>query len=282
MKIAFGIILCNGDDFLEECVQQVYDFADQIVIAEGATRTWMRTFQWETPESKDKTNDILKRLKKNDKDNKISIVHSLWDDKIHQSNGYMELVDDDTDYIWQLDSDEFYMFDDLEKVKNYLIKESPSYVTVKQLHFFKNFETIATGQSQGWGWETPQPRIQKFYKGCRYIEHRPPMIVNPQTNIPNDQIKLQNLTEQTEVMCFHYSYVTDKQVREKMAYYAEEFPQAPRLKTWIKDVWEQWDINKFYVERTFGTHPTAWQNSITVPYKTIHPEHMREKVNNGN
>ena len=87
MRIAFGIIVCNGDDFLEECVHQVYDFADQIVIAEGATETWMRALQWDTPKSKDKTIEILERLKKNDKQNKISIVHNQWNDKIHQSNG---------------------------------------------------------------------------------------------------------------------------------------------------------------------------------------------------
>lgn len=282
MKIAFGIIVCNGDDFLEECILQVYDFADQIVIAEGATETWMRALNWDTPKSKDNTNEILKKLINNDKENKISIVHGRWIDKIHQSNGYMKLINDDIDYIWQLDSDEFYMLKDLQIVKNYLIKEQPTYVTVEQIHFFKNFQTIAVGQSFGWGWETPQPRIQKFYPGCKYIEHRPPMIVNPITNIPNNQIKVQNLTQYTGVMCFHYNYVTDKQVKEKIAYYAEEFPEVPRLKTWIQHVWEQWDINKEFVEKTYGTHPTAWPDSHTKTYTGTHPEQMDKKINEFN
>lgn len=279
MKIAFGIIVCNGDDYLRECVLQVYDFADQIVIAEGATETWMSTFKWLTPESKDKTNKILTELKRADKEDKISIIHGQWKDKTHQSNGYMGLIDDDTDYIWQLDSDEFYFLKDLEKVKNYLIKEKPTYVTVKQFHFFKNYFTRAVGQSRGWGWEIPQPRIQKFYPDCLYTEHRPPMIVSPITNIPNDRIKTQNLTQETGVVCFHYNYVTNKQVREKMAYYAAEFPEAPRLQTWVKDVWERWDTDKEFVERNYGTHPTAWEGSYTEPYKGNHPEQMRNKIN---
>lgn len=239
----------------------------------------MRALNWETPESKDGTNKIIEELKGLDKDNKISVVHGLWKEKNHESNGYLKLVHDDIDYIWQLDSDELYLYRDLNTVKEYLIKELPTYVTVKQLHFWKNFKTIAVGQSMGWGWETPQPRIQKYYKGCRYTKHRPPMIQNPRTGVNNDQIKSQNLTEMTGVKCFHYNYVTDKQVFEKISYYAAEFPQAPRLQTWYNNVWIQWDKDKGFVERIYGTHPTAWQSSYTIPYTGIHPEQMEKRIN---
>jgi hypothetical protein len=239
----------------------------------------MKALNWTTPESKDNTNKIIEELKDMDKNNKISVIHGLWEDKIHESNGYLNLVNDDIDYIWQLDSDELYLLKDLYTVKNYLIKEQPTYVVVKQLHFFKNFKTIAVGQSLGWGWETPQPRIQKFYKGCKYTEHRPPMIQNPITGINNNKIKSQNLTNETGVLCYHYNYVTDKQVFEKISYYASEFPQIPRLKNWYNIIWKGWDKNKEYIENSYGTHPTAWQNSRTIPYLGIHPEQMKRKIN---
>jgi hypothetical protein len=189
----------------------------------------------------------------------------------------MGLMKPNIDYIWQLDSDEFYMKNDIEKVKNFLENEKPTYIEVKQLHFFKNFRTIAVGQLQGWGWETPQPRIQKYYPNCRYISHRPPIIVDPKTGLKTIDGKRINLTERAGVYCFHYNYVTDKQVYEKMFYYATEFPQILRLKTWVKDVWIQWDANKDYVERTFGTHPTAWRGSKTASYEGKHPEEI-EKI----
>ena len=279
MKIAFGMIVCNGDDYLEACIRQVYSFADQIVVSEGATESWMKAMGWDSPESKDETNAILWRLQREDGGRKIKVIHGGWTDKIQQSNGYMPLIDPSTDYVWQLDSDEFYMRPDLDKVKDYLEKERPTYVDVRQLHFFKNFKTIAVGQTEGWGWETPQPRIQKFYPGCKYIEHRPPMIVDPRTGVGNGDIKRANLTEKTGVVCFHYNYVTNKQVREKMAYYATEFPQVQRLQTWVKDVWEAWDKNRDLVESNFGTHPTAWKGSKTAGYGGPHPEEMEKRIN---
>ena len=273
MKIAFGMIVCNGDDFLEQCLNQVLDFADQIVIAEGATETWMKALGWETPESKDRTNLILTKF---DKYKKVHIAHGQWLNKIAQSNGYMRFIDDDVDYIWQLDSDEFYFKKDLEKTADFLNKEYPTYVTVKQRHFWKNFHTIAVGQRMGWGWETPQPRIQKYYPGCLYLEHRPPMILNPESGIKNSDIKSMNLLKETGIWCYHYNYVTDKQVCEKMAYYAEEFPQVTRLKTWYEFVWKKWDYDKNMIESLYGTHPSAWQGSCTQPYDGPHPEEIEK------
>jgi len=278
MKITFGMIVCNGDDYIEECIKQVYQHADRIVIAEGATRNWMTAMKWTTPESKDRTNKIIETLQENDTERKLRVVHGGWPNKIQQSNAYMELVDSDTDYIWQLDSDELYKHSDIERTIEFLEREKPTYVTIKQLHFFKNFRTIAVGQTTGWGWETPQPRIQRFYPGCRYIEHRPPMIIDPVTGKNNKDINYKNLTEETGVFCFHYNYVTEKQVREKIAYYAIEFPQAPRLKTWINDVWESWDRNREFVEYNYGTHPTAWRGSVTRPYNDDHPEEMEKRL----
>ena len=278
MKVAFGMIVCNGADFLEPCIRQIYDIANQIVIAEGATKNWMRALGWDTPESKDDTLDILKKLQQEDKDHKIQIISGTWQDKIHQSNGYMNFVSDDTDYIWQLDCDEFYMRDDLKKTFRWLAEKSPTYVVVKYHHFWKNFSTVAVGQKLGWGWETPAPRIQKFYKNCHYIEHRPPMIVDPYTGIKNIDVLPANLTAETGTWCYHYSYVTDKQVLEKMTYYIAEFPEASRLKTWIEKVWKQWDVDKDFVEHTYGTHPSAWQGSYTEPFNGIHPEEIERLI----
>lgn len=279
MKIAFGIIVCNGDDFLEQCIRQVYDFADQIVIAEGATESWRKAMGWgDNPKSQDKTIPIIEKLMNEDHEKKISLINGIpWTNKIHQSNGYMQLVNPDTDYVWQLDSDEFYMKSDLYVVRKFL-ESNPgyTYLTVRQHHFWKNFKTVAVGQEAGWGWETPQPRIQKFYKGCKYVEHRPPIIIDPLTGESNDKIRPTNLTDQTGVWCYHYNYVTDKQVHEKMAYYAAEFPQASRLGTWIKDVWEQWDHDRLFVESRFGTHPSSWKGSYTQPFNGRHPEEIEK------
>lgn len=279
MKIAFGIIVCNGDDFLEQCIRQVYDFADQIVIAEGATDSWRKAMGWgDDPKSRDGTLHIIEKLMKEDQDNKISLINGIpWVNKTHQSNGYMQLIKDDTDYVWQLDSDEFYMKSDLYRVRE-LLTTNPSFtfLTVHLHHFWKNFKTVAVGQEGGWGWETPAPRIQKFYKGSKYIDHRPPVIIDPITGNTNDKICPANLTDLTGIRCYHYSFVTDKQVLEKMAYYSAEFPESSRLRTWVKDVWKSWDHDRHLVESKFGTHPSSWRGSYTRDFNGRHPEEIEK------
>ena len=231
---------------------------------------------WDTPHSRDETLAILERWMKKDGGRKIKMVSGGWVNKDDQSNGYMKLLNPDTDYIWHLDSDEFYMKEDLRKTREWLEKENPTFVTIDFLHFFKNYFTVAIG-GQGWGWDTPIPRIQKYYPNALYTTHRPPCISDP-NGVPNEKIRPLHLSNVTGVKCFHYSYVTDKQVNEKMAYYATEFSQVERLKTWYQNVWKGWDINRDFVENTYGTHPTAWRGSRTTSYNGPHPETMEIRV----
>ena len=60
MKIAFGMIVFEGDYVLKECLEQVYPFASQILIAEGPVSYWQR--QGRTT-STDNTNKIISELK---------------------------------------------------------------------------------------------------------------------------------------------------------------------------------------------------------------------------
>ena len=40
MKIAFGMIVFNGDFVIKECLESVYPYANQILIAEGPVIYW--------------------------------------------------------------------------------------------------------------------------------------------------------------------------------------------------------------------------------------------------
>ena len=42
MKIAFGMIVFEGDYVLKECLEQVYPFASQILIAEGPVSLFLK------------------------------------------------------------------------------------------------------------------------------------------------------------------------------------------------------------------------------------------------
>ena len=119
MKIAFGMIVFNGDYVLQECLESVYPYATQILIAEGPVRYWQD--QGYTT-STDKTNEILANFP--DPENKITIVHGQFEGKDEECRAYMPHMRDDIDYIWNLDSDEIYKPEDIEKIIQILKKEN--------------------------------------------------------------------------------------------------------------------------------------------------------------
>ena len=72
MKIAFGMIVFEGDYVLKECLECVYPFAEQILIAEGPVKFWQDQGKIT---SEDKTNQILQNFP--DPDNKIKPVEDV-------------------------------------------------------------------------------------------------------------------------------------------------------------------------------------------------------------
>jgi len=117
MKIVFGMIVFNGNYVLRECLASVYEFANQIVIAEGPVRYWQEQ-GYKT--STDSTNEILDGFP--DPLGKISIVHGQYQEKDQQCNAYVKNIRSENDYIWNLDSDEVYRKEDIETVLGLLEK----------------------------------------------------------------------------------------------------------------------------------------------------------------
>ena len=105
------MIVFEGDYVLKECLESIYPYATQILIAEGPVEFWQS--QGRTT-STDKTNEILENFP--DPENKISIVHGQFSEKDEQCNAYMQFLKDDIDYLWEVDSDEVYKKSDIEKV----------------------------------------------------------------------------------------------------------------------------------------------------------------------
>ena len=68
MKIAFGMIVLNGNYVLEECIKSVYPYANQILIAEGPVTYWQ---QQGLSKSTDGTIEVLNSIP--DPENKIHI-----------------------------------------------------------------------------------------------------------------------------------------------------------------------------------------------------------------
>jgi len=123
IKIAFGMIVFEGDYVLESCLESVYPYASQILISEGPVKFWQERGR---TTSTDKTNEILENFP--DPENKITVVHGQFSEKDDQCNAYMSHINDDIDYVWNLDSDEVYKKKDIER--NIVVKFPSSLLAV--------------------------------------------------------------------------------------------------------------------------------------------------------
>lgn len=257
MKIAFCLITCNSDSFLKAWLEHYYPVADYILIAEGATRSWMQALNYKSASSVDKTIDILKNFPDPDQKIRIHFATKPYADKCEQQNAYMALCPHDVDYIWIADTDEFYNNLDILKMKQILKIYDYDRVDVKMFHFFKKFNIVARG-GDGWAYETDIPRIFKYFPYALFKSHRPiKLIENPQIL-------------RADFKCYHYSYLSRKEVYEKMLYYTREF-KRDYINQWFHPVWEQWtEQTAKEIESRHSVHPSC-PGAYTEQFEGTHP-----------
>jgi len=257
MKIAFGMIVFEGDYVLKECLEQVYPFASQILIAEGPVSYWQR--QGRTT-STDDTNKILDEFP--DPENKIRIVHGQFNEKDDQCRAYMQYINDDIDYIWNLDSDEVYKTEDLIKMIEFLKEEQPTSVGVRSCSFYGGFDHYLTGFELN---RDNFLRIFKYTKGSTWLTHRPPTIKYPEgSNIVYKHIDSETLYNKTGIQMYHYSYVFPTQVHTKVNYYKDSVSKGNCIDDYFNQIYLPWvtgdnkiknDIeNKFLGVHEFKPH----------------------------
>ena len=280
LKIAFGMIVFEGDYVLKECLEQVYPFASQILIAEGPVSYWQR--QGRTT-STDDTNKILDEFP--DPDNKIKIVHGQYSEKDDQCKAYMQHINDDIDYIWNLDSDEVYKTEDLIKMIEFLKQENPTSVGVRSCSFYGGFDNYLTGFELN---RDNFLRVFKYTKGATWLTHRPPTINYPQyANIIYKHIDSETLYNATGIQMYHYSYVFPTQVFTKVNYYKDSVSRDNCIDNYFTEIYRPWvtgsDEDKKAIESKYiGVHefkPHVRGECYTEKFTFGHPEAITKNMN---
>lgn len=276
MKIAFGMIVFEGDYVLQQCLEQVYPFASQILIAEGPVSYWQR--QGRTT-SLDETNKILDEFP--DPENKIKIVHGQFNEKDDQCRAYMQHINDDIDYIWNLDSDEIYSTTDLEKIISFLESEKPTSVGVRSCSFYGGFDDYLTGFELN---RDNFLRIFRYTKGSTWLTHRPPTIQYPiDSNITKKHIDSDTLFNSLGVQMYHYSYTFPDQVYKKVNYYKDSVSRQNCIDNYFTRVYLPWvGGKKDIVEKEFiGVHefkPHMRGECYTEKFTGSHPESIQRDM----
>lgn len=277
-KITFGIIVLNGSPFLEYNLRSLYPFAHQIIVVEGAVET-AAVLAREDGHSLDGTLEMLYAFKaEHDPDEKLLIVTAedagygkFWPEKDEMSQAYAKRTTGD--WLWQVDSDEFYLKGDIQYVSD-MLDENPDITTISFpfVEFFGGFESI----QRGWWYDYINPwmhRVFKWEAGYHYSAHRPPTVVDEQGRDLRTLNWVDNrMMKRKGIYMYHYSYVFPKQAEFKVKYYS-----TAKWTAGFRDN-QRWLQESYYeLRRPFfiGEHQKRWQ--WLVPFQGKHPEAI-EKI----
>ncbi len=219
IKITFGLIVLNGEPFLKYNLETLYPFAHEILIVEGAVEKFKHAAT-KNGHSVDNTVQIIKDFP--DPEKKIKLIQNdgFWPEKDEMSNAYMECCTGD--YVWQVDVDEFYKPEDIEKVRNLLVeKPDITRVDIQTINFWHGFKAVMQGASYCFGADKFR-RIFKYKPGYRFLTHRPPTVIddNGKVRCGGKVITADELLERLNVCMYHYSYVFEEGVKSKANYYS--------------------------------------------------------------
>jgi hypothetical protein len=279
-KIAFGMIVFEGDYVLQECLEQVYPYATQILIAEGPVKYWQDRGR---TTSTDRTNEILTNFP--DPDNKIQIVHGQYKEKDEQCNAYLSHLRDDIDYLWNLDSDELYLQSDIEKMLDFLDEVKPTSVGVRSKSFYGGFDNYLTG------FELNRDNFLRVFRvtpGSTWLTHRPPTIKYPtSSSITKKHIDSETLYQTTGIEMYHYSYVFPKQVKNKIEYYKAKVSMSKCIDDYYNRVYLPWmklePFERYHLEKEYeGVHEFKAEyrgECYTAEFEGRHPQAIAKNMN---
>ncbi len=277
-KFSFVMIVLNGMPFIEYSLKAVYEFAHEIIIVEGAVKDCMFAANPDGS-SKDGTVEFIKSFP--DPDNKIRLIRGKWSEKCEMQNEALKYVTGN--YVWLIDSDEVYKKEHLEKTKE-ILKNDPAITQVNFIpdSFWKGLDYIFVS-SKFFEYPTHYRRLFKYVKGAVFTTHRPPTMVWPGSNRTTEQMNLLDgsKTRQMGIIFYHYSYVLDKQVRQKI----ELYHRYGWGKSWNIDLaewynqcflrWQPW--NRHQIDNKYPIW-TGDKNSHTMPFSGTHPRTMMEYI----
>src|SRR6185369_15552506 len=113
------------------------------------------------------------------------------------------------------DADEVHPPEKAETIIRFLEKEKPTSVGFLSDTFFGGFERVIGGFERAHTFK----RILKYVPGCHYKTHRQPTLAVGDKDISGKDIGGKVLYDATAITMWHGSYVSPKEVHDKIPYY---------------------------------------------------------------
>ena len=274
-RVSFGILALNAQPFLEYNLRALYPVAHEIIVVEGAVRA---AASLATPDghSTDGTLQMLADFQKHrDPQKKLRVLLAVdagyedgfWPEKDEMSRAYAAHLTGE--WLWQVDSDEFYRERDLRSVLQ-MVEEDPSIsaISFPYLEFFGSFESIVSGV-----WHLHEHtlfhRVFRWGPGYSYSSHRPPTVLDASgADLRNNHWISSPKNGSEPIYLYHYSYVLPKQAQQKVGYYSnvEWTSSFKQNKRWFEESYQQLKHPMFLGEK--GWPNLQWLGR----FKGQHPE----------
>ena len=271
IRITFGMIVLNGEPFVKYNLSAIYPLAHQIIVVEGAC---LSSASVARPDghSTDGTLDLLYSFKRElDPENKLIIVTAadegyaagFWPEKDEMSRAYANRANGN--YLWQLDSDEFYHEEQLARLMNILRTKRPDMVSFPMITFWGSPDYTVDGFFLIRDKHDQIPRLFAWGPGYTYATHRPATVLDEQGVDLRKKFWLRARDlQRKQIYMYHYSLLFPHQVFSKVSYY-KDFLNI-RIDTWEESVYlrlekpfraHNVDEHIGWLERFSGEHPAA-------------------------
>jgi glycosyltransferase involved in cell wall biosynthesis len=255
-KITAGMIVYNGEDYMDYAISSVYKHIYQLIIVEGAVKKYSNE-----PNSTDKTLEIIMKHKINDKVGKVTavIADKLWNDKIEMQNVIAKNIKGNI-YL-KLDHDEIWNIETLkDAVMEFYNDNKLTVLRMPYYHFWLNFQTIA--KDAGGKWSTCHPRLWRwnpdFHHTVSFNHFR------DANNIPVSD-PAYKVKDFQGGKIYHFGYVRElKTLQNKIHYYS-----IRGIEKFVVDTVTPYSDGK-------PTQPTQRVDSWAEPFNEILPEIIKE------
>lgn len=253
MKFATHLCIFNQDRWLLKNLEMIYPHVERIYISYSET-------PWNyNPNAKNefKNNFNPDKLKNTKYYDKITFINDAWDLDEDQRNSCLNMAKKDgMDYLFIIDTDEFYSDNSLLKIKESIVS-NPTYDYYKTpwICYWKTFDYALVAEDKEIICGYPEIAVN-LNKDVKFVRAR-------RLNSNNSF----NLSE----ICHHASYVlTDNECWEKINTWSHS--HQFNVKKWYDDTWLKWNENKINLH---PITPKTWSIAIKRPLNIDLPEILK-------
>ena len=263
------VMAFNSVPFMKPLLDMMREWFDEIIVIEGCIED---LFSHYSLLSDDGTHQYLQ-------EHADEIVHLYpgrfpWKSKQAMQN--TALLQATSDYIWLIDSDEFYREKDFAKIRKVIERKKPDQVSFPIHNFFKSFRYVQTSAEEKFQKLTANVRrIFRRVDGAKFINHRPPTLdCYPQKVIEGSYWKKKG------VYIYHFPYIFEKQVKMKCLLYERQLKEDHEgIWRWYNDFFLKWEPQSR--KRLEGNPYGVWypdRTSRTKHFRGVLPKYLKSIV----